>query len=193
MTNICNAPNCSQTPYNNSRFCGKHWYRIKKYGTFDLPPKRLCSIVGCHRRHKARALCELHLSRLERTGDTGTCDPRKRPDGTGTISKQGYHYIYKPEHPNAHKNGQLAVHHLVMSQTLRRPLRKGENVHHKNGNRSDNCPANLELWTKVQPAGQSVVDMVAFCREYLSKYSGDAEKLTKPQSAPLEDGLNDTD
>lgn len=40
----------------------------------------------------------------------------------------------------------------------------------KNGIRDDNRPENLELWTKSQPAGQRVVDLVAWAKEILDKY-----------------------
>lgn len=43
-------------------------------------------------------------------------------------------------------------------------------VHHKNGNRSDNRPENLELWSKSQPPGQQVEDKVRWAREILERY-----------------------
>lgn len=58
-----------------------------------------------------------------------------------------------------------------MSSTLGRPLREDENVHHKNGNRSDNRPSNLELWSTWQPAGQRIEDKVAWAVELLRFYA----------------------
>lgn len=54
----------------------------------------------------------------------------------------------------------MREHRAVMSALLRRPLRQGENVHHRNGIRDDNTPDNLELWTRPQCAGQRVDDII---------------------------------
>lgn len=47
-----------------------------------------------------------------------------------------------------------------MQNYLGRPLRRNENVHHKNGLRWDNSDGNLELWTTPQQPGQRVADLV---------------------------------
>ena len=61
-------------------------------------------------------------------------------------------------------------HRIVMEELLGRSLRRDEHVHHKDGNRGNCSPDNLELWTKRHPFGQRVTDKVAFAIEILRLY-----------------------
>lgn len=84
--------------------------------------------------------------------------------------KNGYISIWMPEHENSRGAGYIHEHRLVMSKVIGRALTSGENVHHKNGVRDDNRPANLELWVTSQPTGQRVSDLVLFANEIIKKY-----------------------
>tara|TARA_R110000868_G_scaffold179574_1_gene419696 strand:+ start:15406 stop:15663 length:258 start_codon:yes stop_codon:yes gene_type:complete len=59
-----------------------------------------------------------------------------------------------------------------MAEIIGRPLHKHENVHHVNGDRSDNRSQNLELWTKSQPSGQRVTDKIRWAIQFLQEQSG---------------------
>lgn len=78
----------------------------------------------------------------------------------------GYIKIRARNHPRASKYGKhVAEHAIVMENMLGRFLAPGENVHHKNGIRTDNHPDNLELWVKPQTPGQRVDDLIKFVAE----------------------------
>lgn len=65
-------------------------------------------------------------------------------------------------------------HRVVFETILGRPLLTGEEVHHKSGQRDDNRPENLELWSTRQPKGQRVDDKVQFALETLRLYRPEA-------------------
>lgn len=66
--------------------------------------------------------------------------------GGTKISKDGYRLIYKPGHAISRKDGYILEHRFIMSSVLNRNLESKEVVHHKNGDRLDNRPENLELY-----------------------------------------------
>lgn len=92
-------------------------------------------------------------------------------NGGRIIDKFGYVQIWMPDHPNAKMGGYIHEHRLVMSKILNRPLFPFENVHHKNGIRSDNSESNLELWDKTQPSGQRVEDRIDWAIKFLKRHN----------------------
>jgi len=71
------------------------------------------------------------------------------------VTTSGYIDVFRPDHPSVQGKPYKRVyeHRLVMEKVLGRLLAPGENVHHKDGDRANNDPSNLELWIKPQPNG----------------------------------------
>ena len=62
------------------------------------------------------------------------------------VDKDGYVYIYCPEHPKANSSGRVFRHRLVMEKMIGRYLESHEVVHHKNDIPGDDRPENLLLY-----------------------------------------------
>lgn len=134
----------------------------------DVP----CSLRTCDKTARHKGLCAGHYGRLRTLGDVQEDIPlqQRRANGDGKITTQGYVLRVVPSHPNARSDGRILEHTLVMSEYLGRPLKKGENVHHKNGDRSDNRIENLELWSTNQPSGQRIEDKIGWAIELIQEY-----------------------
>lgn len=72
----------------------------------------------------------------------------KHPSWKGgrTEHSAGYWQIWKPEHPRADRKGYVYEHIVVMETIVGRYLTKGEVVHHRDHDRKNNDPGNLELF-----------------------------------------------
>lgn len=160
---VCSVEGCDELPKRQG-MCGSHAWRQEKYGDpLGVDPRKIpktCTIDGCDGEFWAKGLCNLHYSRLREHGDPGEAGRRRTRSGEGGY-RQGYHVVAGRK-----------THRVIMEEILSRPLRAFENVHHKNGIRSDNSPENLELWTKAQPCGQRPQDLVGWVVEH---YRGEVE------------------
>lgn len=113
-----------------------------------------CPVKGPICEHKSPRWVQ--MATIIRSKIPGICNPCSK-EGKGSINRDGYRVI------RVNKKYVLE-HRAVMAQILKRRLRKGETVHHKNGKRTDNQPSNLELrMSGRHPQGWSLRQM----REYL--------------------------
>lgn len=73
--------------------------------------------------------------------------PELNPNWRGgrKCAKDGYIHIYRPDHPNAIEGKYVYEHQLVMEEHIGRYIRKGEVVHHIDGNKHNNDISNLLL------------------------------------------------
>lgn len=78
---------------------------------------------------------------------TGAQVREKNPfwKGGRTIASNGYVLIKDANNPNADVRGYVYEHRLVAQQLLGRPLTRKEIVHHKDGNKQNNSPDNIEV------------------------------------------------
>ena len=143
---VCSAEGGCARKYYAKGYCEAHYHRLR------IGPK--CKVPGCGRTVRAQGWCKAHYTRWQTYGDA-EAPLLKAPAGSGTIDDNGYRRVVV--------DGKIRrEHRVVLEQVLHRELYPFENVHHKNGVRTDNAPENLELWVRPQPCGQRPEDLVAF-------------------------------
>lgn len=157
-------------------YCAKHYQKFAKYGDPLAGPgsglqklREECVIQDCNKKHTALGFCQSHYKSF-----IAFMDKHKDPVDWASYSRivhKGYVDVYVPSHPMATKSGIVKEHRLVMEEMIGRYLERHENVHHKNGDRSDNRPENLELWSVKQPKGQRIEDKVQYAIEILELYA----------------------
>lgn len=118
-----------------------------------------CVVDGCDNELLSLGLCIMHYQRWKKNGDPGQTKRKIRAPGDGSVVN-GYRIT-----------AGVPDHRRIMAEYIGRPLLKHESVHHVNGVRDDNRIENLELWSKSQPAGQRVVDKIAWAEEILATYA----------------------
>jgi len=94
-------------------------------------------------KQKLQGLCQAcsHIDPITNHGHNWKGGYYKRPDGYINV-RLGANDFFSSM---ADIHGQVLEHRLVMAKHLSRCLLPWEVIHHKNGNKSDNCIENLEL------------------------------------------------
>ena len=187
----CKIEGCDRLGPFIKGLCGAHYGRLKDHGDpLAGKPKtgvvtarsslEVCACDGCKRVAIAKGFCNAHWERVKAHGDPMPHKPLRvyaKGGGRPLAYANGYMQRWDGE-----KQKLVLDHRAVMEQFLGRPLRKGETVHHKNGNRSDNRLSNLELWLKSQPAGQRAIDLLDWAREIIETYASEESILKKQRN-----------
>lgn len=134
---------------------------------------------------RSTTLCRVHrglnvsYSWYRRSGgalDRDAFEVEARAGRLRKLDPNGYEMVYVFDQPWDQggvtiRSGWRHVHRMEMERILGRPMVKGESVHHKDGNRANNDPSNLELWVGGIRFGQRAHEVVCpHCGEsYLPK------------------------
>ena len=101
---------------------------------------------------------------------------RNRPRGSGSITREGYVRL--------HSGRRFALlHRLVMERVVGRRLLPGESVHHRDGNKLNNTPENLQLLANSVHTSlhRSATPLVAYCRQCGRPFRAVTQSTGKPQ------------
>ena len=132
--------------------------------------KKICTVEGCGKSHSAKGLCAKHYLRVRRY-NVLTAAPKKTA-GEGYTDPKGRVFI--------RRNGAVKARaRWVVEDVLGKSLPQGAEVHHVDGNPSNDAPTNLvvcpdkgyhrllHLRTKAYIAtGDPTKRMCKFCRQY---------------------------
>lgn len=183
----CAVDGC-EAPHRANGYCDFHNNRARRHNGNPLGggPRHnplgsqggKCKVDGCNGVAKHLFYCSKHYSKFKKFGDPLGGYVQDGRSKEWHPNNMGYVIRFDRSSPHANKvSGIVLQHRQVMGEAIGRPLLPNENVHHKNGDRSDNRLDNLELWVKSQPAGQRVQDKVSWARDILQQYGDLVDKL----------------
>lgn len=165
----CLVPACGCRPLSNN-LCARHhsaWRRGEDVGV--TPPEynrekveekytetSVCLVTHCTNRPVSGWMCSKHAQQREAGIISAHGEPQRALKSAGRKRKEGpildgagYALVVPPSgYSGKTRQGRVLEHRLVMERLLGRLLEAHEVVHHKDGNKLNNAPENLELNTR---------------------------------------------
>lgn len=160
---VCKIEDCERTGRITKGMCTMHYERERRSGN-----GKVCSVDGCNSGLMAKGLCGSHYYRWR--NDLILDNDWRRAGKFGPWWKNAKGYMQRRRTLPDGTRQQEFQHRVVMEEMIGRPLLENENVHHRNGDRADNSPENLQLWSTKQPKGQHWVDKLQYAREIIALY-----------------------
>lgn len=152
----CKIEGCNKTAWARG-LCSAHlrMARLGAPGIVADPPKRrtrysgeLCNVDECSKPAVDLGMCGAHAQRVRRYGDahylTSEIDRR-----TNNRAAQLARFEVIKETTYRKRMGRHE-HRVVAEEMIGRPLKSHEIVHHKDGNKHNNRPDNLEVMTQSE-------------------------------------------
>jgi hypothetical protein len=87
--------------------------------------------------------------------------------GKKSISNQGYVLVRSKAHPNRNHNNDVVEHIMIMSDHLKRPIVKGEIIHHVDFVKNNNTVENLYLYPNISEHGRCTKKIFGMVKKLL--------------------------
>lgn len=130
-------------PSRGKGVCYDHVDEIRQWVSDGVTLVEIARRIGS-KHQTVRKFLQKHNIPWERRWRTMENHPRWK--GGRMIDQDGYVLVKCPEHPNRDRHNYVREHRLVMEQILGRYLDPQEVVHHKDGDKQNNHPDNLEVF-----------------------------------------------